>query len=393
MPRSRIMKIAVVTPIPTPYRDAFWNVVGEEPDTNLHLLYCATGKADRPWKTKWHINFHHKFLKGWNLLGWKSREASLYFNPEVIIQLNHIQPEKVLIGGYNHLTMLLAMAWSVMNGRDFYLMCETNHLGKSKGIRSRLKRLFIEAIGRKSAGGFPTGKSASRYLQFHGWEKDSLSYLPNVPDINGITKKLKLLRAEGAQIRSKWKIKDEKIIIYVGRLIKKKNVDHLIKAIANINPESKLTLVVIGEGDQAQDLKSLSQKLGTEKVTRFLGFLEPEAILEWFALASVFVLPSNETWGVAPIEAASAGLHLILSENVGSAFEISDRYSKIHIVQEGNIQQWQTTILNAIDSNHDCGEGQHASSSSQNLLQDWSYSALASRMLTFLTSKRRISSV
>ncbi len=387
------MKIAVVTPIPTPYRDAFWNVVAALPDVELHVLYCASGKADRPWKNSWQMNYHHAFMKGWNLFGWKSRDASLYFNPEVIMQLNHIQPEKVLIGGYNHLTMLLAMVWSVMNDRDFYLMCETNRLGKSKGIRSRLKRLFIEAIGRKSAGGFPTGKSASRYLQFHGWKKDSLSYLPNVPDINGITKKLKLLRAEGAQIRSKWKIKDEKIIIYVGRLIKKKNVDHLIKAIANIDPESRLNLVVIGGGDQAQDLKSLSQKLGTEKVTRFLGFLEPEEILEWFALASVFVLPSNETWGVAPIEAASAGLHLILSESVGSAFEISDRYSKIHIVQEGNIQQWQTTILNAIDLNHDFGERQHASSLSQKLLQDWSYSTLASRMLTFLTSKRKISLV
>ena len=124
-----------------------------------------------------------------------------------------------------------------------------------------------------------------------------------------------------------------------------------------------------------------------------MGFLELEAILEWFALANVFVLSSNETWGVAPIEAASAGLHLILSESVGSAFEISDRYSKIHIVQEGNIQQWQTTILNAIDSNHDFGERQHASSLSQKLLQDWSYSALASRMLTFLTSKRKKSLV
>ena len=387
------MKIAVVTPIPTPYRDAFWNVVTALPDVELHVLYCASGKADRPWKNSWQMNYHHAFLKGWNLLGWKSREASLYCNPEVIIRLNHIDPAKVLIGGYNHLTMLLAMAWSVMNGRDFYLMCETSRLPKTKGIRSRLKRLFIEAIGRKSAGGFPSGRSASRYLQFHGWKKDSLSYLPNVPDIDGIAKKLKLLGAEREQIRSKWKIKDQKIIIYVGRLIKRKNVDHLIKAIAKIAPESRLLFAVIGDGDQAQDLKSLSQKLGTEKVTRFLGFLEPEAILEWFALASVFVLPSNETWGVAPIEAASAGLHLILSENVGSAFEISDRYSKTHIVQEGNIQQWEATILNAIDSNHDLGERQHASSLSQNLLQDWSYSALASRMLTFLKSKRKISLV
>ena len=121
-----------------------------------------------------------------------------------------------------------------------------------------------------------------------------------------------------------------------------------------------------------------------------MGFLELEAILEWFALANVFVLSSNETWGVAPIEAASAGLHLILSESVGSAFEISDRYSKIHIVQEGNIQQWQATILNAIDSNHDLGEDNKPSSLTQNLLHDWSYAALAPRMLTFLRSKRKI---
>jgi glycosyltransferase involved in cell wall biosynthesis len=384
------MKIAVVTPIPTPYRDAFWNVVDAERNIDLHVLYCATSKADRPWNSKWQMNYQHKFLKGWNLLSWRSREDSQYLNFEVFSHLNRIQPEKVIIGGYNHLTMLIAIMWSVINRRDFYMMCETFQLRKRSGIKSLLREKLVKAIGNKSAGGFPTGKAASKYLQNHGWKKCSLSYLPNVPDIVNIVSNIKELRKKLSMLKLKWGISDENIILYVGRLVKKKNVDLLIKAIAGLEPAFRPILVIIGDGDELPHLKTLSEKSGMKNNTRFLGFQEPEVIREWFVIANVFALPSNETWGVAPIEAASAGLNLILSETVGSASEILTRYPKTQIIQEGNIQHWKKVISKVIDLQHDHGDSYEPLTESSKLIQEWSYSSLACEMTTFLNSQGTI---
>ena len=387
------MRIAVVTPIPTPYRDAFWNVVAALPDVELHVLYCASGKADRPWKKTWKMSYHHIFMQGWNLASWKSREASQYLNPGVVSHLNRIRPEIILIGGYNHLTMFLAMWWAIKNRVAFYMMCETFRFEQGNRLGAVLKRKLLCAIAKQSAGGFPTGEAAARYLKAHGWKDNALSYLPNVPDIELIHIKTKKYRNNHAELKSKWEIKDENIILYVGRLVKKKNVDLLLKALAKIETKPKPMLVIIGDGDESSNLKAISQQLGVDHVTRFLGFREPEAVLEWFALASVFALPSNETLGVAPIEAASAGLHLILSETVGSGCEISKRYPNIQIVQEGQIQQWQEAICKVLGSKNDLLNEQRDLPESSKMIQEWSYNALADEMISFLNSQQDLIAV
>jgi glycosyltransferase involved in cell wall biosynthesis len=382
------MKIAIVTPIPTPYRDAFWNVMASLPDVELHVLYCATGKSDRPWKNTWEMHYHHFFMKGWNLTSWKSSEDSQYFNPGVISQLNRMRPEAILIGGYNHLTMFLAMLWAIRNGTAFYMMCETYLFNKKKGLGAFLKKILLNSIGNRSAGGFPTGKAAAIYLEAHGWKTENMSYLPNVPDIDHISSKIVSLQSKKASLKSKWKINEEKIILYVGRLVKKKNVDLLLKAVAQLEIKPKPTLIILGDGDERSNLKALSKQLGIDHMTRFLGFQEPDAILEWFALAEIFVLPSNETWGVAPIEAASAGLPLILSDGVGSACELRSHYKEMQIIKPGNIQNWISSLSETLVSNKNCTKKLHQNFDQKPLLTHWNYSTLAKKTVSFLLSKR-----
>ena len=106
------LRIAVVTPIPTPYRDPFWQCLGARKDTALRVLYCAQGKADRPWEAGWGESLDARVMPGRNLLRWRGPDASCYWNPSCVRELESFAPQVVLIGGYNHPTMLAAMRWA-----------------------------------------------------------------------------------------------------------------------------------------------------------------------------------------------------------------------------------------------------------------------------------------
>ena len=68
------------------------------------------------------------------------------------------------------------------------------------------------------------------------------------------------------------------ILIFVGRLIKIKGVEYLIKAFNNIEESYKnVKLLIIGDGDDQENLKNISRDLKINKIS-FLGLINPEEI-------------------------------------------------------------------------------------------------------------------
>jgi glycosyltransferase involved in cell wall biosynthesis len=56
---------------------------------------------------------------------------------------------------------------------------------------------------------------------------------------------------------------------------------------------------------------------------RLLGRIERDELVDWYAAADAFVMPSrSETWGMAMQEAAAAGLPLIASEAPGAGYDL-----------------------------------------------------------------------
>ena len=92
-------------------------------------------------------------------------------------------------------------------------------------------------------------------------------------------------------------------VCYVGRLHPRKNVDLLVKAMAQI-PDS--SLLVIGEGEERSNLEELARDNGLK--TSFTGVLPHEQIPEKMNGCEVFVLPSKfEGHPKALIEAMACG--------------------------------------------------------------------------------------
>jgi glycosyltransferase involved in cell wall biosynthesis len=105
----------------------------------------------------------------------------------------------------------------------------------------------------------------------------------------------------------------EPIVLYVGSLIERKGLRHLLPAFAGVLeciPEAML--VVIGEGPQKRDLQALAQSIGISGKVTWLPFMQQEDVRRWMQRARVLVLPSTEEGqGVVLLEAMACGTPVV----------------------------------------------------------------------------------
>ena len=104
---------------------------------------------------------------------------------------------------------------------------------------------------------------------------------------------------------------DTIVLLSIGELIKRKNHETALKAIAELKNQ-KLIYLICGRGELESHLRQLSRKLGIEEKVLFLGFRND--IPELCMASDIFIFPSyQEGLPVSVMEAMSAGLPVVCS--------------------------------------------------------------------------------
>jgi len=175
-----MMKISVVTPKPTPYRDPFWNHLARRPEIDLHVFYCESRRGDRPWEVSWKMEYRAEIMPGFPVL----TRCNSRFNPSIWRHLEKGSFDAILVGGYNHLTMQVAVLFARLHRIPYFVMSES-HLAQPRAAwRKIVKYPLVRSIVRNAAGGFPAGILASEYLAHYGMDPALMSKVPNVPDLD-----------------------------------------------------------------------------------------------------------------------------------------------------------------------------------------------------------------
>lgn len=119
---------------------------------------------------------------------------------------------------------------------------------------------------------------------------------------------------------------DKTLLLFLSRLDKKKGLDLLLPAFAQVHqhyPDVALVLAGSGEPTYETWLREQVQALGITEAVVFTGFLAGEQKLAILADCDIFVLPSySENFGVVVVEAMACGLPVIVSEQVGLVSEV-----------------------------------------------------------------------
>jgi len=105
-----------------------------------------------------------------------------------------------------------------------------------------------------------------------------------------------------------------RLVLFVSRLAREKNVSVLLRALADANDPS-LTVVIAGDGPQREELEQLARELGVGERVVFLGVVTRDELPDLYASADAFVFPSTtETQGLVQAEALAAGALVIAAD-------------------------------------------------------------------------------
>ena len=117
----------------------------------------------------------------------------------------------------------------------------------------------------------------------------------------------------------------KKQFVYVGQLIKRKNIQRLIDAfnLVALNKD-EWKLIIVGSGDLSFNKLQLGNKI------KLIKFLSPSKLSVLYRESHFFILPSlMDHWGLVVHEAALSGCYLLLSNKVGSIHEFANKNNSI----------------------------------------------------------------
>ena len=143
------------------------------------------------------------------------------------------------------------------------------------------------------------------------------------------------------QVRDKAKAKERlgfdsnlKVIVYVGRLAREKNLDDLFEAFKGLE---NVVLLFVGDG-----LKSLKRKFSSEEGVVITGFVDN--VVPYLQAADIYVMPSHtETSSLSTLEAMSCGL-AVVSSGVGGMKDYLIEGFNCRLYKKGDVRDLSLKI-------------------------------------------------
>ena len=207
----------------------------------------------------------------------------------------------------------LSARWALPHITSFHALAE---------VKRRARPGEVE-IPERATGERQIARNADRVIAWSAHERDLLS------DLYGADKDHVLIIPPGVDTKmfrphdkqaSRKKLGlpgSGKILMYVGRVERLKGIEILIQAVAGMEEEDDVTLLIVGGADSDPErhrLNDVVDRLGITDRVKFLPSVKQEQLPEYYSAADVCVFPSYyESFGLAALESMACGTPVVAS--------------------------------------------------------------------------------
>lgn len=201
-------------------------------------------------------------------------------------------------------------------------------------LKSKLIKPLIKWMVRTSHSIVVPGSKHREYFLQLGSDPKKIFLMPNVSNQTG----QKDDPEKAAYLRRKMGLENKKIVMYVGRLIKRKGVQYLLQALEKIKTENVM-LLILGDGECEDELKSMVKELGLADKVIFTGNIAQEELVSYYIMSDLVVVPSithgiGDPWVLVLNEAMYFKNPVIATDAVGAASDMIDEGKNGFIVPE-----------------------------------------------------------
>ncbi len=311
-------RLAVVDLVPTPYQEPLCRSLSQTPGWKVRFFYLQSKDSVRGW-SKLHCPYDAVKLPCLT-------PESLYPVPLVGVvnwgllgHLREFSPDCLLIHGYSYWPQMQAMCWAIRARKPYLLFADSNSLRLRSGPAASGKAFCLNYFCRHAAGVLTIGSSNEAFWRHYGVETERQFRAPLAVDNDFFSSQSAVWRRRKAAARKALGLPAGRLLLYVGRLARPKNLDALIHAMAACRREGvqDLSLAIVGDGPERGRIGRLIQKLELRSVFQF-GYRPQAELPKFYGIADAFVLPSiDEPWGLVVNEAMASGLPVLLSKNIG----------------------------------------------------------------------------
>jgi len=242
----------------------------------------------------------------------------IYASPKIIFPLLKFRPHVIFASAFSIWTVLVLLfkfitRWQVI---IIYDGSSPNTEFRDSVIRLRVRKIlarFTDAFVANS-------QAAESYLiESLGVERDRVftaTYL--VPDTNA------LINEENEEVVNQPLnfITEHPTFLFVGQVIPRKGIQVLLKACIFLREQGyeNFSLVIVGDGEQRQNLENLVQKHDLSRQVFWAGWIPYNQLGSYFQNSDVFVFPSLEdVWGMAVLEAMAFGKPILCSKSANAS--------------------------------------------------------------------------
>ena len=224
----------------------------------------------------------------------------------------------------------------------------------------------------------PAPSHASYYLKM-GFSEQQLVYGLDAVDNDWYALGSDEARRNQKELRLRLEL-PQRYFLFVGRLIKRKGLETLLAAYRKYRENAvgnPWSLVLVGEGKELPAYRAFSKD--TDGII-FAGAQFGKALLNYYALASAFVLPSKvETWGLVVNEAMASGLPSIISDRCGAGKAMIRNDVNGWLFPPGDVYRL-SDILRVVSAKND-GELRDIGARARQSVDQWSLDTFADGVL------------